>query len=165
MPSFKVSRMSTGKEDVLGYLRSCTVCGTGGTQWASAGYRVPWTSAQAGAAGHIRLPPRKQNRTYHDSVSSLLRTHPPPSRLSTDFPVSRLYGLPCSRDFSLGRGGLLQLLSVSLLPYRRSHPAGGIHRFSQSTGNPVAFELNQRSRPPGFVLLEATCAFTFVTAR
>ena len=35
----------------------------------------------------------------------------------------RLYDLPCSADFSTGRGGLLQLLSASSSPCRRYHPA------------------------------------------
>src|ERR1700756_2263577 len=33
---------------------------------------------------------------------------------STDFPVSPVIRLPCSADFATGRGGLLQLLSMSL---------------------------------------------------
>ena len=44
---------------------------------------------------------------------------------SVDFPVSRLYGLPCSADFSPGRGGFLQLLSTSLSPCRRLPPRRG----------------------------------------
>src|SRR6202043_682467 len=49
----------------------------------------------------------------HYSASSLLRTHPTPSRLWPTSRFRRLYGLPCSGDFSLGRGGSLQLLSMS----------------------------------------------------
>src|SRR5271169_4527853 len=45
----------------------------------------------------------------HYSASSLLRTQPPPSRLRPTSRFRRLYGLPCSGDFSPGRGGLLQL--------------------------------------------------------
>jgi hypothetical protein len=48
------------------------------------------------------------HRSY--SASSLLRTRPPPSRLQPLSRCCRLYGLPCSGDFSPGRGRLLQLL-------------------------------------------------------
>ena len=54
---------------------------------------------------------------------------------------SRLYGLPCSADFSPGRGGLLQLLSASSLPCRRYHPAGVPQRLSQSALRHAAFVL------------------------
>ena len=59
----------------------------------------------------------------HYSASSLIRTHPPPSRLRSISRLSRLYDLPCSDDFSSGRGGLLQLLGMSLPPCCRFHPA------------------------------------------
>src|SRR6476620_2099387 len=57
------------------------------------------------------------------STSSLIRTHPPPSRRRSISRLSRLYDLPCSGDFSPGRGGLLQLLGMSLSPCCRFHPA------------------------------------------
>src|SRR6516165_5012717 len=41
----------------------------------------------------------------HYSASSLVRAHPPPSRLRPTSRGCRLYGLPCSGDFSPGRGG------------------------------------------------------------
>src|SRR3974377_1661360 len=56
------------------------------------------------------------------SASTLLRTHPPPSRLRSTSRLSRLYDLPCSGDFAPGRGGLLQLLGMSLPPGSRLHP-------------------------------------------
>ena len=59
----------------------------------------------------------------HYPASSLLRTHPPPSRLRSISRLCRLYDLPCSGDFSPGRGGLLQLLGMSLSPCCRFHPA------------------------------------------
>ena len=65
---------------------------------------------------------------------------------------SRLYGLPCSRDFSPGRGGLLQLLSASSSPCRRYHPAGVPQRFSQFALRHAAFVLRLRTRPPGLAL-------------
>src|SRR6201987_4493346 len=57
------------------------------------------------------------------SASPLIRTHPPPSRRRSISRLSRLYYLPCSGDFSPGRGGLLQLLGMSLSPCCRFHPA------------------------------------------
>src|ERR1022692_1019317 len=59
----------------------------------------------------------------HYSASPLLRTRPPPSRLRSTSRLRRLYDLPCSGDFSPGRGGLLQLLGMSLSPCCRFHPA------------------------------------------
>jgi hypothetical protein len=47
------------------------------------------------------------------------------------FPGFASYTASCSVDFSTGRGGLLQLLSASLSPCRRYHPARVSHRFSQ----------------------------------
>src|SRR5262245_24493283 len=57
------------------------------------------------------------------SASSLLRAHPPPSRLRSTSRFSRLYDLPCSGDFAPGRGGLRQFLGMSLSPCCRFHPA------------------------------------------
>src|SRR5271165_4219324 len=59
----------------------------------------------------------------HYSASPLLRTRPPPSRLRSTSRLCRLYDLPCSGDFAPGRGGLLQLLGMSLSPCCRFHPA------------------------------------------
>src|SRR5215471_8686585 len=59
------------------------------------------------------------------SASSLLRTQPPASRLRPLSRRDRLYDLPCSADFSMGRGGLLQLLSMSLSPCCRIPPRRG----------------------------------------
>ena len=56
-------------------------------------------------------------------ASTLLRTHPSPSRLRSTSRLSRLYDRPCSGDFAPGRGGLLQLLGMSLPPCCRFHPA------------------------------------------
>src|SRR5262245_39713218 len=59
----------------------------------------------------------------HYPASSLVRAHPPPSRRQSTSRLSRLYDLPCSGDFAPGRGGLLQLLGMSLPPCCRFHPA------------------------------------------
>ena len=57
------------------------------------------------------------------SASPLIRTHPRPSRRRSISRLSRLYDLPCSGDFAPGRGGLRQLLGMSLPPCCRFHPA------------------------------------------
>src|SRR5207247_10275159 len=75
----------------------------------------------------------------HYPASALLRTHPSPSRLRL---ISRWTGYPtylASADFAAGRGGLLQLLSVSLSPCCRSHPAEVVRRVSQSATAHAAF--------------------------
>ena len=75
----------------------------------------------------------------HYPASLLLRTHPSPSRLQL---ISRWTGYTtylASADFAAGRGGLLQLLSVSLSPCCRSHPAGVDRRVSQTATSHTAF--------------------------
>ena len=52
----------------------------------------------------------------HYSGSPLLRAHPPPSRRQPLSRFSRLYDLPCSIDFAMGRGRFLQLLGLPLSP-------------------------------------------------
>ena len=94
------------------------------------------------------------------SASRLLRTHPPPSRLRSTSRLSRLYDLPCSGDFSPGRGGLLQLLGMSLPPCCRFHPAEVRSRFDQISAPHAAFTLQLRARPSGLLTFEATFAFT-----
>jgi hypothetical protein len=85
----------------------------------------------------------------HYPVSTLIRTQPPPSRLRPISRGNRLYGLPCSSHFCLGRGRLLQLLSMPLSPCCPYHPAGGMRLNSQSATHPAAFARPQRVRPPG----------------
>src|SRR6201987_2920199 len=94
-------------------------------------------------------------------ASTLLRTHPSPSRLRSTSRLSRLYDLPCSDDFSSGRGGLLQLLGMALSPGRRFHPAEVLEPHRSDFGSPCCL------RPPvvGLRSFEATFAFTVVTAR
>ena len=88
----------------------------------------------------------------HYSASSLLRTHPPPSHLRPPSRCFRLYGLPCSGNFSPGRGGLLQLLSAPLSPCRRYHPAAGLRRFSWFASNPAVFASDPKARPPELLI-------------
>ena len=84
-------------------------------------------------------------------ASTLIPTQPPPSRLRPTSRGHRLYELPCSADFSVGRGRLLQLLSVSLSPCCPYHPAGVSHRFSQNATVDTAFARHQQARPPEFI--------------
>lgn len=74
-------------------------------------------------------------------ASSLIRTHPPPSRLRL-ISLHQLYSLPCSIDFSMGRRGLRQLLGVSLPPCRRCYPAGGTCRVNQISTGSAVFDRN-----------------------
>src|SRR4029078_8552078 len=85
-------------------------------------------------------------------ASSLLRTWPPPSRLRPPSPSRRLYGLPCSTDFSMGRGRFLQLLDMSLPPCCPYHPAEVTCRFGQSAPCHAAFARPQRARPSYYIL-------------
>src|SRR5580658_8724909 len=73
----------------------------------------------------------------HYSASSLIQTHPPPSRRRSISRLSRLYDLPCSGDFSPGRGGLLQLLGLSLPPCCRFHPAEVKEPHRSDFGSPM----------------------------
>ena len=70
-------------------------------------------------------------------ASSLLRARPPPSRLRSTSRLSRLYDLPGSDDFSSGRGGFLQLLSMSLSPRWRFHPAEVLEPHRSDFGSPT----------------------------
>src|SRR5258708_40150444 len=94
--------------------------------------------------------------TAHYSASSLLRTQPPPSRLRPTSRFCRLYGLPCSDDFAPGRGGLLQLLCMSLSPCCRFHPAEVNIRIGQSSAAHAAFALRLKARPSVILIFEAT---------
>src|SRR5207245_9838712 len=58
----------------------------------------------------------------HYPASSLLRTHPPPSRHRTISRDPRLYARPDSADFAAGRGGFLQLLDAPVSACCRSKP-------------------------------------------
>ena len=84
---------------------------------------------------------------------------------SVDFPVSPVIRLPCSADFATGRGGLLQLLSMSLSSCCRYRPARVSCRISQLATIHAAFALLLGARPLGFITFEVTYAFTFITAR
>jgi len=84
----------------------------------------------------------------HYAASLLLRAHPPPSRLPPFSWVRQLYGFLASATFMTGRGGLLQLLNMSLSPCYPYHPAGVSCRFGQPAPCHAAFAPKQRARPP-----------------
>ena len=67
----------------------------------------------------------------HYAASLLLRARPPPSRLPPFSWVRQLYGFLASATFMTGRGGLLQLLNMSLSPCYPYHPAGVSCRIGQ----------------------------------
>ena len=81
-----------------------------------------------------------------------------------DFQPCRLL-IPCSGDFAPGRGGLRQLLGVSLSPCCRFHPAevGMPHR--SDFGIPCYLRPPMTGSALGSCIFEATSAFTVVTAR
>src|ERR1700738_2829262 len=84
----------------------------------------------------------------HYAASQLLRAPPPPSRLPPFSWVRQLYGFPASAIFMTGRGGLLQLLYMSLSPCCPYHPAGVSCRFGQPAPCHAAFAPKERARPP-----------------
>lgn len=67
----------------------------------------------------VLLEPYKQQGLFApQTLLRFLTTTDPADSLSpsTDFPVSPVIRLPCPADFSTGRGGFLQLLSMTLSP-------------------------------------------------
>jgi hypothetical protein len=101
------------------------------------------------------------------ALPRLIATPGPSATLSpaTHFPGALVIGQRLLRAFAAGRGGLLQLHDASLLPCRRSHPAGVTRRASQLATAHAAFAHPSRARPPELRSFEATSAFTSVTAR
>src|SRR5688572_14660419 len=75
----------------------------------------------------------------HYPASALLQARPPPSRLLSLSRFRRLYDVPCSTDFSAGRGRFHQLLGMSLSPCCPYHPAEVTHRIGQSAPCHAAF--------------------------
>src|ERR1019366_6846643 len=75
------------------------------------------------------------------------------------------YTTSCSGDFSPGRGGSLQLLSMPWSSCCRFNPARMKRRVSQAATVPAAFTLRKWARLLGFPLFEAISPFTDATAR
>ena len=85
------------------------------------------------------------------SITSLHRSYEPirhPLAFNCFSCFLQLYSLPCSANFSAGRGGFHQLLGVSLSPCCRCCPVGGNYRSSQSAASSTAFDSKTLSRPP-----------------
>jgi hypothetical protein len=72
------------------------------------------------------------------------------------FPVLPVIGSVTSEHFCSGRGGLLQLLCMSLLPCRRYRPAGVSSRTNQSSIAHAAFAQTLKARPPEILPFEVT---------
>ena len=101
----------------------------------------------------------------HYPTSSLPRTHPPPSRLRSTSRFSRLYDLPSPVISHLGRGGLPQLLGVSLPPCCRFHPAEVKMPHRSDFGISCCLRPTEGGSALGSTPFEATSTFTVVTAR
>src|SRR5205823_12020575 len=107
-------------------------------------------------AGLLRSTDVTPLRRYYEPLRDPLVFH--------RFPGCPVIRLPCSVDFATGRGGFLQLLSVSLPSCCRSHPAGVGRRFSQLRRSMLPSSSSCELGPRGNTF-EATYAFTFVAAR
>src|SRR5271169_589488 len=124
-------------------------------------YHLVLASLIAGDVTNSRAPSLRG----HCSASSLLRTHPPPSRRRPISRLRRLYDLPCSGDFAPGRGGFLQLLGMSLPPCCRFHPAEVNSRVSQTFDHSCCLRPPVEDSALGITHFRGHIAFTFVTAR
>src|SRR5450759_5311657 len=119
-------------------------------------YHLVLASLIAGEVTNSRAPSLRG----HCSASSLLRTHPPPSRRRSISRLSRLYYLPCSGDFSPGRGGFLQLLGMSLSPCCRFHPAEIKMPHRSDFGTPCCLRPSFVGSALGFLWFRGHFAFT-----
>ena len=124
-------------------------------------YDLVLASLIAGEVTNSRAPSLRG----HCSASSLLRTHPPPSRHRSISRLSRLYDLLCSGDFSPGRGRFLQLLGMSLSPCCRFHPAEIKMPHRSDFGIPCCLRPSFVGSALGVICFRGHFAFTFITAR
>src|SRR5258708_14118417 len=84
----------------------------------------------------------------HYAASQLLRAPPPPSRLPPFSWVRQLCGFLASAIFMTGRGGLLQLLDMSLSPSRPYSPAGAAFPLGHPAPGHPSFAPIYGPRPP-----------------
>ena len=101
------------------------------------------------------------------ALPPLTATTVPSATLSPSSPFpggSPVIGPSILRGFLPGRVGLLQLRDTSLPPCHRWYPAGMVQTHSPVLSAHAVFAHGPRARLPGFSRIEATCAFTFVTA-
>src|SRR5450755_2573461 len=73
------------------------------------------------------------------------------------FPSFAGYTVPCSADFAAGRGGLLQLLGISLSSCCRYYPARVSRRIGQIATIPCCLRSTTESSASGVNIFEATC--------
>src|SRR5260370_8839882 len=90
----------------------------------------------------------------HCSASSLIRTHPPPSRLRSISRLSRLYDLPCSGDFSRDEEGFSSCLVCPCHRAVPSTPPTQRCRIAQISSPHAAFPLRLRARPSVSLIFE-----------
>src|ERR1700730_1623991 len=95
----------------------------------------------------------------HCSASSLLQTHPPPSRRRSISRLSRLYDLPCSSDFSPGEEGFSSCLACPCHRAVAFTPPRSRCRIGQISAPHAAFALRLRARLPGCFVFGATSPF------
>src|SRR5664280_2969987 len=101
----------------------------------------------------------------HYSASSLLRTHPPPSRRRSISRLRRLYDLPCPAISRRDEEGFSSCLACPCHRAVASPPPRSRCRVGQISAPHAAFALQLRARPSDSLTFEATFAFTFITAR
>jgi len=102
----------------------------------------------------VRAITRSRASSLHERyfASPLLQAQPPRSRLLPTSRCPRLYGFPAPPISRRGRGGLLQLLSMSLSSCCRHHPARVARRVGQYATVHAAFVPRLRTRPLGLAL-------------
>ena len=101
----------------------------------------------------------------HYPASSLLRAHPPPSRLR---PTSRVAGYTAYPAPPLSRRDEEGFSSCSACPCHRAVATTPPERVAASVRlrrSVLPSPSRLRARPPGLLTFGATCAFTLVTAR
>jgi hypothetical protein len=138
---------------------------------ARLGFSIP--SAFSGPRGITPVfgydaPHPSVRRTLTFQSNTLLSTHYGPLRIPLAFhrfPGDSGYTASCSADFSTGRGGSLQLLSMSLPSCCRYNPARMKTVASVRLQRSMLPSPFQRELDFWGCVFEAISAFTFVTAR
>ena len=99
------------------------------------------------------------------SASTLVRTHPPPSRRRSISRWSRLYDRPSPAISRRDEEGFSSCLACSCRRAVASTPPRWDCRIGQISAPHAAFALRLWARPSDPLTFEAACTFTFVTAR
>ena len=98
------------------------------------------------------------------SGSQLIRTHPPPSRLSAHFPFFMVIEPTLLQKFLSGTRRASPVARHVLVTMLSLSPRRNERTFQQISAVHAAFAPALEARLPGFRIFEATHAFTFVTA-